>query len=189
MTDQRSTDTTSTLPATEVTRLMRRVRQTRDFRPDPVPEDVLRDILDVARWTGSVSNRQPWTFVVVTDPETRKGMAEAATNTPHIGIAPVVVVIVLEPHGLESDNYDEGRITERIMVAAAAHGVDSGIGRARDDAQRTIAGLLGVPGDRVVRSMVSLGYATEAGAAPKTARGAARKPLDELIRRERFADR
>jgi nitroreductase len=172
---------------TDLTRSMRRVRQTRDFRPDPLPDDVLTDILQVARWTGSVSNRQPWTFVVVTDEATRKRMAELAPNTPHIGVAPVVVVIVMKSYAPETDSFDEGRISERIMVAAEAHGVSSGIARARDEAKQQIAELLGVPDDLYVRSMVSLGYATEAGAQPKTAKGEARKPLDEIVRRERFA--
>jgi nitroreductase len=46
-------------------RVMRRVRSVREFRPDPVPDPVLTDILDVARWTGSGMNRQLWTFVVI----------------------------------------------------------------------------------------------------------------------------
>lgn len=170
-----------------VTRLLRRVRQTRDFLPDPVPEDVLRDILDVARWTGSASNRQPWTFVVVTNPETRRAIADIATNTPHVGIAPVVVCVALEPRGIETDNFDEGRLAERIMAAAAAHGLATGIGRARGDAPAAIAALLGVPEGLMVRTMISIGRATEAGAAPKTPRGEARKSLDEVVRRERFA--
>lgn len=170
----------------KVIRLMRRVRQTRDFRPDPVPEDALHDILEAARWTGSVSNSQPWTFIVVTDPETRRRMAEAATNTPHIGVAPTVIVVALEPRSTETDNFDEGRVAERIMIAAAAHGLSSGIGRARDEARASIGELLGVPSDRVVRTMVSIGYPTEAGAQPKTPRGAARKPFETVVRRERF---
>jgi nitroreductase len=182
MTDQRSAT-----PAEDLTRVVKRVRQTRDFRPDPVPEDALRDILDVARWTGSVGNRQPWTFIVVTDPETRRKMAEAATYTQHIGVAPVVIVVALEPKGVETDNYDEGRLTERIMIAATAHGLSCGLGRAREDAQGPIAKLLGVPDDLIVRSMVSIGYPTEAGAKPKSAPGEARRPLDELVRRERFS--
>ena len=146
----------------------------------------MRDILGVARWTGSAGNRQPWTFIVVTDAATRRAMAEAAPNTPHIGIAPVVVVVATEPRSADLDHFDEGRLAERIMIAAEAHGLDAGIGRAPDGAQPVIGRLLGVPEDRVVRTMVSLGYATEAGAAPKSPRGEARRPLDTFIRRERF---
>ncbi len=168
-------------------RLMRRVRQTRDFRPDPVPQDVLHDILEAARWTGSVSNRQPWTFIVVTAAETRRRMAEAASNTPHIGVAPVVIVVAIDPRGIETDNFDEGRVAERIMIAAAVRGLGSGIGRAGHEAQAAIGELLGVPADHVVRTMVSIGYPTEAGALPKTPTGTARKPLESIVRLERFS--
>ena len=55
--------------AREVTEEIRRVRQARLYRPDPVPEEVLRELLEIARWTGSSRNTQPWEFVVVTDKE------------------------------------------------------------------------------------------------------------------------
>lgn len=173
-------------PPTEVTRALRRVRQTRDFRADPVPEDALLDILNVARWTGSVSNTQPWSFIVVTDADAKRQMAEAAPNTPHIGIAPVVIVVAKEPKGVETDHFDEGRLAERIMIAARAHGLDSGIGRARGDAQGEIGRVLGVPEDLTVRTMVSIGYPTEEGGKPKSDPGTARRPLETFIHRERF---
>lgn len=166
--------------------MLRRVRQTRDYRPDPVPEDALLDILNVARWTGSVSNTQPWKFIVVTDPETKRKMAAAAPYTSHIGVAPVVICVAREPKGSEIDNFDEGRLAERVMIAAQAHGLSSGLARARDEAQPVIGRLLGVPHDMVLRTMVSIGYPTEAGAKPKSEAGAARRPLESFIERERF---
>jgi nitroreductase len=167
-------------------RLLRRVRQTRDYLARPVPEAALQAILEVARWTGSAGNRQPWTFVVVTDQATRRAMAEAAPNTPHIGVAPAVIAVVMEPMGETSDNFDEGRVAERIMIAATAHGLACGIGRARPDAQKVIGPLLGVPADHFVRTLVSIGYPTEAGRRSKSPPGQARKPLAELVRRERY---
>lgn len=176
----------SPVPAAAAVDLLRHVRQTRDFLPDPVPEDALHGILEAARWTGSVSNRQPWTFIVVTDRETKRRMAEAAPNTPHIGIAPAVIAVAFDPAAIETDNFDEGRLAERMMIAAAAYGLSAGLGRARDDAQSRIGELLGVPSNLVVRTMVSVGYPTEAGRRPKSAPGTARKPLESLVRRERF---
>jgi nitroreductase len=170
-----------------VTRVLRHVRQTRDFLATPVPDDALRDILEAARWTGSAGNRQPWTLIVVTDPATKQQMAAAATNTPHIGVASVVVAVAMEPMGETSDNFDEGRVAERMMIAATAHGLACGIGRARPDAQKVIGPLLGVPDSHFVRTMVSIGYPSEAGRAPKSPPGKARKSLDELVRRERFS--
>jgi nitroreductase len=178
---------TDTCPPSAITRTVRRVRQTRDYRPDPVPEEALRDILDVARWTGSVTNTQPWKFIVVTDPETKRQMAEAAPYTAHIGVAPVVVCVAREIKGTEIDNFDEGRIAERMMIAAQAHGLNSGLARAREEAQPIIGRLLGVPDGMILRTMVSIGYPTEEGAKPKSPPGQARRPLDTFIAHERYS--
>lgn len=54
-------------------------RDIRKFRPGPVPEDVLRRILDAAHHAGSVGFMQPWNFIVIRDPGVRgqvKGMFE-----------------------------------------------------------------------------------------------------------------
>jgi len=41
-------------------------RSIRKFRRDPIPEEVLREILDQVRWAPSWGNTQPWEFVVLT---------------------------------------------------------------------------------------------------------------------------
>ena len=38
----------------------------RAFKPDPIPREVLTELLDVARWSPSGSNTQPWEFFVLT---------------------------------------------------------------------------------------------------------------------------
>lgn len=40
-------------------------RTIRGYRPDPVPDDTIREILDIARHAPSNSNTQPWHFAVV----------------------------------------------------------------------------------------------------------------------------
>ncbi len=49
----------------------------RKFRPDPIPEDTLSKILEVARWAMSGANSQPWEFIVVTDPVIKKQLRDA----------------------------------------------------------------------------------------------------------------
>jgi nitroreductase len=51
------------------TRAMRRVK------PDPIPDDVLRAILDAAIRAPSGGNSQGWAFIVVRDPDLRAGLA------------------------------------------------------------------------------------------------------------------
>jgi len=43
-------------------------RSIREFTPDPVPSEILDDLLRAAMAAPSASNRKPWEFVVVTDP-------------------------------------------------------------------------------------------------------------------------
>ncbi|HJU61242.1 MAG TPA: nitroreductase family protein [Candidatus Binatia bacterium] len=49
----------------------------RKFRSDPIPEDAINKILEVARWAMSGANSQPWEFIVVTDPNTKKQLRDA----------------------------------------------------------------------------------------------------------------
>jgi nitroreductase len=48
----------------------------RDFRPDPVPDEVVTELLDTARFAPSGGNRQAWRVIVVRDPEIRRGLRD-----------------------------------------------------------------------------------------------------------------
>ena len=180
-------------PDRSLLRTLRRVRSVRSFRPDPVPDESLTEILEVARWTGSGSNRQPWTFVVVREPATLNAIAVASPNVRHVAGAAAVIVIVMDGDAPEIEKFpeietfDEGRVTERILVAATALGLASAIGWIVPAGAAAVATLLGVPEGRRARTLVSLGYPTEEGARPKSAPGSARRPLAELVRFERFS--
>ena len=49
----------------------------RKFRPDPIPDDTIGKIFEVARWAMSGANSQPWEFIVVTDAKTKKQLRDA----------------------------------------------------------------------------------------------------------------
>jgi iodotyrosine deiodinase len=53
-------------------------RSVRTFSPASIPHSVLDDIIRTAGTAPSGANKQPWTFVVVTDPETKKKIRIAA---------------------------------------------------------------------------------------------------------------
>lgn len=61
----------------EFLELARTRRSIRKFKPDPVPDDYIRKILEAARWAMSGANGQPWEFIVVKDPVTKQSMGEA----------------------------------------------------------------------------------------------------------------
>ena len=54
---------------TEVERLIMNRRSVRNFKKTPVPEPLIRRVLEAGRFAPSAGNNQPWKFVVVTDPQ------------------------------------------------------------------------------------------------------------------------
>ena len=58
--------------------LVEKRRSIRDFSDEPVPMDVLDECIRAAGLAPSGANRQPWSFVVVTDPEMKRRIREAA---------------------------------------------------------------------------------------------------------------
>ena len=73
--------------------LLRRRVSVRRFRDQPIPEDVLREILEAGRLSPSGGNEQPWVFGVVTDRALIKRIAEAARGQKWIAKAPLLIVL------------------------------------------------------------------------------------------------
>lgn len=107
----------------------RRRRTVRAFSPEPVPLDVVEKAIAAAGTAPSGANQQPWTFVLVTDPELKRRLREAAEeeerrsyegrmsyewlealaplgtdwHKPHLEDAPVVIVVFEQAYGLQPD--------------------------------------------------------------------------------------
>ena len=161
---------------------LRRTRQVRQFTDEPVAEEDLRAVLEVARWTGSSTNRQPWTFIVIRNKADRERLAELAHYARHVRGAALAIAIVMGGDNAEWDAYDEGRAAERILVAAGALGLGAGIGWADDPERPAVGTLLGVTAPAFVRTILSLGHPTPAARQPRSGPGTGRRPLDELVR-------
>ena len=68
-------------------------RSIRKFKPDPVPDELINQILEAARLAPSGTNRQPWRFQVIREGELKKRfIEEAVMGNPHVAQAPVVIV-------------------------------------------------------------------------------------------------
>lgn len=160
------------------------LRAVRHFLPDPVPQEVIDDLLTVARWSGSASNRQPWEIVIVRDRELLRRLAECEGYAKHLAGAPLGVVLVMsgEEGRADHESYDEGRLSERLMLAADAHGVGSCIGWLINAGLEEARALLGLPEGRKARTILSLGYPDKVARAARTRPEQPRKPLDTITR-------
>jgi nitroreductase len=165
------------------------LRAVRNFRPDPVPEEVIDDLLRVARWSGSASNRQPWEVILIRDRAALKALSEVEGYAKHLGGATLGLALVMsgDPEREEHEIYDEGRLSERLMLAAEAHGVGSCIGWVVGDGVAAAKTILGIPAERRLRTLLSLGYPDEAAQRARTKPAQARKPLREIVHEERYS--
>jgi nitroreductase len=179
-------ETTDERTAGDHISFLRTLRAVRSFRSDPVPQRVIDDILDVVRWSGSASNRQPWEVILIRERDTLRSLASVGGYAGHLARAPLGIVLVMAGDRAEQETYDEGRLAERIMLAAHAHGVGSSIGWIVGQGRDVAGELLGIPRHKVVRTAISLGYPDGQSRRPRSGRGPARKPLGELVHHERY---
>ena len=174
------------------TQWIRSLRAVRQFSDRDVPQDVLLDILDTGRWTGSSKNSQPWDLIVVKDRATLTGLSKCGAFAWHLAGATLAIALVMHGDDLWTC-MDEGRLMQNLMLAAWANGVGACIGSiypAKNEQQARE--LLGIPQNRYLRTMLSMGYPSGPDAlrmAATTPLPRGRRPLGEIVSWERFGHR
>ena len=167
---------------------IRTVRQIRQYAAEQVPDAVVKQLLQVARWTGSSRNSQPWHFIVVTDREQLGKISQLRAPINWLAGAPVGIAIVLDGGSATSEAYDEGRVTERVLIAAHALGYGGGVAWFGDDAQQAEAKrILGIPAERTARSIVMIGRPVSTKDPRPNARRGGRKSLSEIVSYDRYS--
>ena len=167
-------------------RRIRRVPQIRMYTPEQVPDDVVNELLELARWTGSSRNSQPWHFIVVRDTAVLRKIASLRPNINWAAEAPVSIAIVLDGAAPASEAYDEGRVTERLLTGATLLGYGGGVaafgGPGHEaEAKRT----LGIPEDKAAHQIVMIGRPASIGDPRPYGPKRGRRPLVELVSYER----
>jgi nitroreductase len=165
-----------------VLQALRRTRQVRRFTDQPVDESDVQALLEVARWSGSSQNSQQWQFIVIRDPAARRQIGDLSRYARYVANAPLAIAIAMPGEDLETDAYDEGRVAERLLIAANAMGLGGGIAWTEDPERLAVGALLGITPPTFVRTIVALGYPTEEARQPRTGPGAGRRPLSEFVR-------
>lgn len=171
-------------------KVIRTRRSIRSFKPDPIPPDVLERILDAARIAPSGSNRQPWLFILVDDPDTKRRLAECCSRQMFIAEAPVVVVVCGFNIHYNRGGYmgdlsmlvDCSIATTHLILAARAEGVGSCWIGAFDN--NCVKKLLGIPEDVNVVAVVPLGYPKDDAFVDVSVES--RKSLSDIVRLNRF---
>jgi nitroreductase len=127
-------------------------------------------------------NGQPWTFILIRDRADLERLAEFAPYARHVAGAAAAIAIAMNGENPEWDAYDEGRVAERILIAAGALDLGGGIGWALEPERPQVAAFLGLTAPQFVRTIISLGHPTERARRPQSAPGTARRPLADVVR-------
>jgi nitroreductase len=169
---------------------IRKVRQARLYEPRPVPDEILTQLLEVARWTGSSRNTQPWEFIVVTDKEQLRQISQLRAPINWVADAPLAIALVLNDANPMSEAFDEGRLTERLLIAARLLGLGGGTAWFGDEGQQARGNeILGVPTGHKAKQVVVIGYPTTLKDHRPNANIPGRKPLSEIVSYQRYGAR
>ena len=142
-------------------------RSTRKFTDQPIPEDVMKDIVDAALCAPSGCNKQTWQFTVITNKEVIsrliKAIAKERNTEDYNMYNPTAIIMPTNITGGMWSKEDNACALENIFLAAHSHGVGSvWINQMQTlndrPAIRAILTELGVPADHSVTGLAALGY-------------------------------
>lgn len=153
-------------------------RAVREYRPEPVPAETIRTILDAGRRAQSSRNSQPWHFVVVQERDTLANLSMCGNSTKHVAQAAFAVALVSSTGW----TFDIGQTAAYLQLAAWSLGVSSCIATMHKEAEAREA--LGVPQTMHLEIVIAFGYA----ARPQPPKGklGGRRPLAEVVHWDRW---
>jgi nitroreductase len=164
--------------AKDVFEAIRTLLAVRSYQDRPVPDAVIRRIVEAGRLTGSGMNRQPWHFIVVRDPQTLRRLGALASSGSYVAQAPLAIVVATDRSRFAVS--DASRAIQSMLLTAWADGVGSnwvGFG-----GLESVKSVLDIPAGLDVLAILPFGYSTR-----PVGRGTkARKPLREVAHLERY---
>src|SRR5438034_4436231 len=162
----------------DVFEAIRTLLAVRSYQNKPVPDTVIRRIVEAGRLTGSGMNRQPWHFIVVRDKNMLRRLGALASSGPYVAQAPLAIVVATDKTRFAVS--DASRAIQSMLLTAWADGVGSNwVGFGGLD---QVKALLDIPAALEVLAILPFGY--PAGAVGRGKKD--RKALREVAHLERF---
>jgi nitroreductase len=158
-------------------------RSIRKYKSDPVEKGKLERILEAGRLSPSAVNKQPWHFIVVTDPSVRESLRASYGQSWFVN-APLIIVVCADPSsawvrrdGEEFWKVDATIALQDMILCATEEGLGTcWIGAFSEEPARRV---LKIPEKIRIVAMTPLGYADESKEPVSD-----RKPLKEITHYE-----
>ena len=153
----------------------------RSYKDTPVPDDVVRRIVEAGRLTGSGMNRQPWHFMVIRERDTLRRLGALASSGSYVAQAPLAIVVATDRSRFAVS--DASRAIQSMLLAGWADGVGSNwVGFGGLESARA---LLDIPDSLDVLALLPFGYPARAVGRGKKQR----KPLRDVAHLEKYGRR
>jgi len=169
----------------EIYQAIKTRRSVRSYKPDPVPEEILKRLFEAVRLAPSAHNAQAYKFVLVKNPEKKQQLAQAASQE-FIARSPIVIAAVsLDPEHMMSNevpaySVDAAIAIDHLTLVAASEGLGTCWIGAFD--QKKAKKILQVPDEDKVVALLPLGFPAD------EPRPKARKKLEDIVCSEKFSD-
>ncbi len=132
-------------------------RAVRLFRTEDIPQEVVRQILDAGRLSGSAKNSQPWHFVAVQRQATLEALSKCGAYAAHLASAALGIALVTkDPFQRLTVPFDLGRAAQNMMLTAWSHGIGSVMATIYQTAHARE--ILGIPPTHTIPWCMSFGY-------------------------------
>lgn len=162
--------------AEDLVKFVRGLRQVREYSSEPVSEAIINDLLEVGRWSGSSANKQPTEVMVVRDAEVKRKIGDWGAKPAARAAVAFVILSKNKPFG-----FDEGRLGERLMLAARAHGLGASFATLKEEGPEEFRKLVGAPESLYANVVISVGHIDpQARAAREKRPGPSRKSMAEF---------
>ena len=169
----------------EVSQAIRTKRAVRKFQDKPLPEEVVRAILNAGRRSQSSKNEQAWQFIAIRDKSILKALSECGTWAGHLaGAALGVAILTPDPEGKFQIMFDAGQAAAFMQLAAWEFGVGS-VPASIYEMEKARA-ILAFPADWHLRIALSFGYPLEEEKLSAPPKKGGRKPLEEIVHWDRW---
>ena len=144
----------------EVLEAIRTRRSIRRFKQETVPPELIEKLLEAARWAPSSADSQPWEFIVVTDPEIKKGIARSFVIGSFLNEAPLAIAVVVDRLRTALPVQDGTLAAYAIWLAA--HDLGLGACWINPNIPGGIRKILGIPFTKKLITVLAIGYPDEA---------------------------
>ena len=187
-------------------------RAIRRFKPDPVPDDLVRRLIESATKAPSGSNQQPWSFIIIRDSDTRRRISEyyrrsweavfgsgpdtrsslaprirasAEGLAEHMHEVPVLILACIRDSGASNSITTGSSIypaVQNLLLAAKGLGLGSVLTTLHKRYDAEIKELLGIPDGVETAALLPVGYPTDDTQYGPTRR----RPVEEVTYRDRW---